>query len=506
MKWISALDLQTWADTLQARSIFPGLIGDLIRASASEIGAFRFASGDKSQIRGFDGKLESTGVPPFVPSGNSIWEFGVNANAVAKAQKDYDKRTDEIPEADRKNMTFVFVSPRTWDNPKQKIDDWLKEKQERREWKEVMYIDGVGVEAWLDAHPAVAARYARYELKLMPQNGVRSVEEFWLEYSTRFDPPLTEDVLLCDRQPQADELLRALAQPSGIVNFAADSPDEVIAFAIAALRKAEESSRLFLEARTIVIDTIEAARLMSAKKGLIFLPQGQVRNSSGMLSQTGSTLCALGRDAPNRKHPTLIRPTSSSLGKAISTMGFSEAKGYELARKCGRSVTVLSRLIPSGSYEMPEWIEQGKDLLPALFAGGWSAASLLDKEILSALGNTDQYEVVEAPLRSLSRLKDPPIERVDDVWKIRAPVDAFVHLGHLVGEDDLVRFKAAVAAVFSRIIEPPSPDEQFSLSRKRDEAHSEWLREGLMTTLLHIAVLHEQGKSSCARFNSTTVR
>lgn len=492
MKWISALNLQQWADTLQARAVFPGLVGDLIRASATEIGTFRFASGDKSQVRGFDGRLQSTGAPPFVPAGDSIWEFGVNAGAAAKANEDYAKRTKEIPAARRAEMSFVFVSPRTWDNPKQKLDDWLKDKRDLKEWKQVEYIDGVGVETWLDDHPAVAARYARYELNLLPQVGVLSTAEFWDEYSTRFDPPLTEEVLLCDRQPQADKLLRALAEPSGMVSFAADSPDEVIAFAVAALRKAEDAARLFLEARTLIVDTVDAARLMLVKKGLAFLPRGQARNVAGMLGKAGSTLVTVGGDELKRNHDVLARPSSGSLGKAFSTMGLSGDEGYELARKCGRSVTVLARLIPSGSAELPEWIGHGKLLLPALLAGGWSASSALDTSVLCGLANVAMYEDVEVPLRPLTRLKDPPLDRVDNVWRMRAPVDAFVHLGHLIGADDLKRLKIAATTVFGKIVDPPEANELFSLSRKQAEQHSEWLREGLATTLLQIAVLHDQ--------------
>ena len=78
MKWIRALDFEQWANTLGARNVFPALVADLIRASAKEIEAYRFPSGDKGQVRGFDGSLESTPAPPFVPGGKSIWEFGVN--------------------------------------------------------------------------------------------------------------------------------------------------------------------------------------------------------------------------------------------------------------------------------------------------------------------------------------------------------------------------------------------------------------------------------------------
>jgi hypothetical protein len=65
MKWITALDLEQWANTLGARDAFPSLVGDLIRASAKDIDGYRFPSGDKGQVRGFDGSLVASAAPPF---------------------------------------------------------------------------------------------------------------------------------------------------------------------------------------------------------------------------------------------------------------------------------------------------------------------------------------------------------------------------------------------------------------------------------------------------------
>ncbi|MDR3469928.1 MAG: hypothetical protein P4M07_28710 [Xanthobacteraceae bacterium] len=489
MKWIAALDLEKWAETVGARTTFPALIGDLIRASAKEIDAYRFPSGDKGQVRGFDGNLVSAAAPPFVPGGSSIWEFGVSSNASAKAEKDYAKRVKEIPRATRLKTTFVFVSPRTWDNPKEKLHDWIEAKRARKEWADVKYIDGVGVEAWLDDHPAVAARYSRFELGRYPKLGARSTDEFWEEYSTRFNPSLTEEVLLCDREKQAEQFLLKLAEPGPII-LAADSPDEVIAFAVAAIRKAKDEVRLFLEARTLIIDNEDAVSLFAGKSRHTFFPRGQARQRAGLLAKTAPTLVAMGGDQPNKNYEILTRPSSASLGKAIGTMGFPDEQGYQLARSCGRSVTILSRLIPGGAAETPEWINRGATLIPALLAGGWTTTSSGDLGVLSRLANGRSYAEFEADLRPFTRLQDPPIDRVGDVWKIRAPVDAFVHLGHLIGVDDLQRLKNAATDVFSRVEESPNPDDLFQLKPKASEGSSAWLREGLATTLLQIATLH----------------
>lgn len=160
MRWITARNLDTWGSALQARTLLPTLVGDLILASISEISHFRFPGGDKGQVRGFDGVVEINADSPFIPNGRSIWEFGVSGDATTKADKDYGKRTKEVSEEDRKNLTFVFVTVRTWDNPQKKLDAWVAEKAKLGEWKGVRYVDGAQLETWLDTHPSVAAQWA----------------------------------------------------------------------------------------------------------------------------------------------------------------------------------------------------------------------------------------------------------------------------------------------------------------------------------------------------------
>ena len=45
MKWIKALNLQQWADSIPAKVIFPALIADLIRATTNSITEIRFPNG-----------------------------------------------------------------------------------------------------------------------------------------------------------------------------------------------------------------------------------------------------------------------------------------------------------------------------------------------------------------------------------------------------------------------------------------------------------------------------
>jgi len=274
--------------------------------------------------------------------------------------------------------------------------------------------------------------------------------------------------------------------------YAADAPDEVVAFAIAAIRTADQAVRLFIESKALVVDSDEAARQLANKTGLVFLLKGQARNLAGVLMQHGPTVVSAGADERRHEHVRLNRPNSSQLGDAFVEMGLQHQEGYDLARKCGRSLAVLARLRPNGYVAQPQWLDSAEPLIPAMLAGAWHAPSKLDTDVLCLLAQVDDYDTVEAPLRKLAKLQDPPVDRVGDVWSMRASVDAFVNLAHLLGPKHLERFKQAAIAVFSQVVEPPKADEVFKPKSEREAIHSRWLKDGLMTTMLHMAVLYDQ--------------
>lgn len=495
MKWISALELGQWADTLQGRDKMPELVADLIWATATKVRRLRFLYGDMGQVRGFDGYLDVDATSPFVPEEKSIWEFGTNGAGKTKAEADYSKRTEEVTAEDRAECTLVIVSPRTWNTPAVKVEDWLDEKNKLDEWRRVVYLDGPLLEDWLAQSPAVASRWARHAFKRAPQHGVLSTDEFWESFSRRFEPALVEDVLLAGRESQAEDLLQNLTQGSGRLAFAADTTDEVIAFAVAAIRKAPEQVRRPLEARTLIVETEEAARHLVNTSTLIYMPRLAARNCVGILKTSGPTVISAGAEDKKNDHVDLVRPTSAQLGKAFTGMGMSESEGYEAARTCGRSLAVLARQKPSGTADLPRWVGDADSLIPAMLAGAWVCDVEHDLQILSSLSQKP-YDETEDDLLKFLVMQDSPIERIENLWATKAPVDAFLHLAHRVGRRQLEQFKAALIAVFQTAVashKPPTADQPFILRSKRDQekSHSEQLRNGLMTTLLHMAVLHK---------------
>ena len=129
MKWITALDLSRWADTTGARTVLSEPVSALIRAAASDIRSFRFPAGDAAQIPDYDGRLSARGVAPYIPDGESVWEFGVAEQYLDKANQDFIRRTNAPGDIVKVETTFVFVTPRAWANPGRSIEDWCREKK-----------------------------------------------------------------------------------------------------------------------------------------------------------------------------------------------------------------------------------------------------------------------------------------------------------------------------------------------------------------------------------------
>ena len=489
MQWIDKHHLDGFAERKDAQDKLPRLVADLILATSAIPDVMRFLSDGAGNVRGFDGVLVSPGAPPHFPSGNSYWEFGCSRDVRGKARDEIRKRKKEVSEAERAGSTFVFVTPRHYDTPGFHLQNFEEELRSESGWKTVKIIDGAQLIRWLTEAPGVAARWARLELQAAPQ-GVWSVEEFWHEYSNRFDPPLKEEVILAGRQQQAAHILERLAAlQSDRIVISADSSDEALAFAVAALRRAEPAVRLVLEARSLVVDTPEAARDLRDRP-LAYFPTHSAARSVGSLSQWGPTILAKGRNDAASGAIELRRPPRQEFADALQQPRIPFQRALQLASECGRSVTVLARRIPGIDHPAPAWAATPDTLLPALLAGAWDAASPKDREILAALAAVSDYGEWQARAQPFLAIDDPPLESEGTVWRVRAPVDAFVLLGRHLGTGHLERLRQACFGVLSIVDANLDKTGAELMMAGQGVPHSDWLREGLATTLLMIATLH----------------
>ncbi len=489
MQWIDEKALESWATHLNAREMVMAMLADLIRMTIDDATRFRFPSGEVSQLRGWDGDLETTEAKSFVPEGKSKWEFGTGPGA-SKANSDYKKRTNQTPAAEMAENTLVLVNLGCWDTPTKKIPEWENDRRNEGKWKDVWYLDGVSLVQWLKNHPAIAARYARNVLKTAPQEGALSTDEYWEEFSTQFKPQLSERLVIADRQQEADELIARLrGQPESLM-FGAETSEEVIAFAVAAIRSAETALRESLESRTLIVRTEAAARFLAMHSKMIFIATGAAESRAGVLAKNCPTLSAA-TGAQAKRGPMLKRPTASGMVPGFIDMGLDHGQAYELAHRCGRSLTILKRLIKNAPVADPVWVSQATALKPALLAGGWSSDIPSDCEVLKELGGHATYTALEGILMPTLDMPDRPVDREADVWQVSAPVDAFYFYGRQLTDDDLTRLRDAIVKVFGKQPEQPSRDQKFNQARAATSDYSRWLRDGLALTLLIIASMHK---------------
>lgn len=341
MDWIDKNHLDTFAARTDTQDLLPALIYDLILATSETPAEARFLSGAAGRVRGFDGVLISRGGPPYVPAGRSVWEFGCQPDFKTKAAGDLNKCTKKIPDAERSDITFVFVTPHTYDTPRSLFDAWVAELGRNKGWKDVRVVDGAKLKHWLAAAPGVAARWASGAFGAYPP-GVASTDEWWLEYASACSIPITEALLLAGRVNHQQSIVQRLATfQADRIEIAADSPDEALAFAVAALRQADPETRAVIRARSIVLRTADAVtdlvRRGTQADGLVFFPADQAAPKAGLLAQRGPTIVASGRmQGRNSSYIQLHHPPRHIFAEALVSSEISiDRERHRLPQRAG---------------------------------------------------------------------------------------------------------------------------------------------------------------------------
>jgi hypothetical protein len=514
MDWIDKTHLDTFAQRQDARNLLPKLVRDLILATLdTRPTEIRFHFGEAGEVRGFDGILTSAGSPPFVPDGQSVWEFGCSKEYGEKTKNDLNKRTIQLQE-DRNigEITLVLVNPWHYDNPKKLRNDWLKEINSERKWKEVKLIDGADLKHWLMVAPGVGALWATDYFHVYPRD-VCSIDEWWSRYANQTASPIPEKLLLAGRGEQQVQIVGRLAElKPDRLQIVADSAHEALAFVIAAIREAEPDKRDVLRARTLVVESMDAAKEIDRRKGTtgkIVHLLDPAAASAGFLATIAPTVIPFGRanGADDNARVRLDRPARHAFAEVLAASGgISEDEAAQLAAGCGRSVTVLRRL-RGGLGIRPDWTTAGaggRDLIPALLAGAWDQSRADDRKALAQLaGLQDHDEYTERIQRHLT-CDDPPLEKEGSVWNVRAPMDAFVLLGEHVTRRDLDRFRAVCHAVLGEIDRRLDAEDDPVAMAKEGLRCSTWLRQGLARTLLLASTMHKPARFGHAVFNGDT--
>ena len=261
---IKAVQIEAWSERQEARAEFAVLLRRLVVSTGKELAKKDFPAYENSQRKGWDGTVTAGSAIPWIPLGNSGWEFGINRDAARKAEEDYAARTKGIAAKIRADTSFVFVTPRNWTGK----EAWAAAKRVQGEWKDVRAYDASDLEQWLEA--SIPAQAWMAEQLAIGAGDVQTLNACWKRWAGVTNPEFSKELFGSASQAHAETLARWLEGPAERpLTVVADSADEALA-ALACLFESEAVRQSKAADRVIVVRSADAlAKVASAATDFI---------------------------------------------------------------------------------------------------------------------------------------------------------------------------------------------------------------------------------------------
>ncbi len=506
MKWITASDIANWANTQSRRcqDSLPELISRLILAhTGNNVDHIHFPSGDSVTTGGWDGLLKTPVVFPFFPEGSSGWEMGVQKTAQAKAETDYNNRTNDPREMVPADSTFVFVTPRVF----AKKNEWRKTKKTLEPWKDVKVIAVDDLEQWLSITPATALWLARKMGKVI-SDGIRDLEDVWEEWSVGTKPVMTPELVIGGRVKNIEAVQRWITNQPDILELQGDDPEEAYAFLYSSIATLPNTQKTQALSRCVVVENANDLRQLTkafSNYPLIIAGPGEcLKSAPAAVAKGHHVFIAMDATVVDvRGILRLARPQSDILEKVLHKNGLSEARAQKSARDSGQSIPVLRRqLFRSRAVTAPGWTksESARILLPVLLANSWDEQKDGDRKAIETLTNLNYKSFVKGLTPFLS-MEDAPLRKVGSIWMIKSPLDAWYLLAPHLTQDQLGRFKKTLLNVLTKT----DPKYHLEADKRwaaaiygKSSPYSGWLRTGMVESLALLAVHGSQSPSTAS--------
>ena len=488
---ITALQIAAWADSLNARAQLPALLRTLVHATGSNLTAVDFPAFDNSQRKGWDGQVTSGSATPWIPRGQSGWEFGCDKNPQTKAEADYGARTAGVPAKERKSTTFMFVTPRNWAGK----DSWAKEKRARGEWKDVRAFDASDLEQWLEQ--SIPAQTRMREFQGGATQEVTTLGQIWLEWAGVAEPELPKELFAPAAERHQEQLGTWLkAPPARPFVVTADSTLEALAFLSCALEGLEETCAGAYE-RAVVIRSLESFRTIAkiSSNFIAIVASSEVEKALAGLQKNTHTIIVRGRNTVSDDASIALDLLGyESFRAALRDTGLDDSRIDRLAGESARSPTILRRrLAQVEAVKVPPWANDSavaRALIPLIFVGAWDSGTEADKEILLCLTDSPN-EDTERTIAELQTMDEPPIWSIGHLRGVVSKVDALYAAHRAITREDFEKFLFAAEVVLSEqdpALELPEDQRWAANLYGKSRDHSSALRQGICDTLVLLAV------------------
>ena len=489
-----ATDIENWADsTISSRIRLAVFLRTLVHSTGYQIVSADFPGNDDGERPGWDGFAEANVGTPWVPQGKSGWEFGVRGDIGRKADGDYKKSVKAVPPGERKDITFVFVTPRKWLAKK----EWQKNQKAKKEWKDIRVYDASDLEQWLEQSIPGQTWFANE--RGVPSEGLLSLDACWKQWSADCVPHPSETLFAEALAHKKQNLIAQISNPvSKPITIVADSRDEALAFLHCLF-----SLDLTAMRDKIVVFTEPGALTKLASKSANFIPvmtNRIVEKEFAPYKENIQGIIVYPRNTVNLDADITLDPLSyAAFEKSLQQMNCSRDNIQRLSRESGRSLTILRRRLSElAAIRTPEWASDtmhATNLVPFLFAGAWKTSSEADKTILSLLAQDTPYRTLEGHFATLLQLEDSPVWSVGSYQGLISKMDALFAIRNSIQRADIDTFFSVAELVLSE--DDPSfelPEEKRWMASIYDKVRdiSSALRDGICETLVLLSVYGQE--------------
>lgn len=329
----------------KSEGLLPELVKRLVLSSCPDVSNIRIPGMDDIWAPGFDGTVINKEEFKYVSSGQSVWEFGTNADSLEKINSDYKKRTDNFLGFDKADTTFYLVIPKIWAY-KSSISKW--ENGHKRDWKNIHVYDASVLCDWINSEPAVCAWLfeAYYEERKLDFS---SVDCAWEKLANRTMPSFSHTIFTKGRDEQIELFLNTVNKK--ICRVKAETMVDAYGFCLSSLLHDP------IKANTIIVvyneDTYRClTRIVREKIFLLHFP------FSGHVSDDNSAILCFSREAVSLPDAIVLQPLwKTQLVKAMCDMNIPDYQASELYAFTHGNLLSLIRRIPGNSAEnRPKWV------------------------------------------------------------------------------------------------------------------------------------------------------
>lgn len=439
---VSAGDLDSWADTEDAKGAFPELMRRLL-AQTPGVSNINIRAHEGTAAPGWDGTATSAG-SAYLPAGELRFEFGTNQDPKRKANEDYEKRAKEA--AGTTDEIYLFATPRNWAG----AAAWAEERRNEKIYESVEAFDAHRLEGWLQSVPAV--HYWISERLGKHPADVRTLASWWEGFLGRARVEVPPKFHTAGRDKEKQRTLQLLKEKAPFLTVQSTWRDDALAFCHAALKEGDPAA---LD-KTVVVWSAQAWRQLAVHSSPMILvplfdnPDIGLANSSGhaivhVVDKSSITICS----SSAIQLPVISSDAGASTLLRETGVRWSEAEF--LAEIAHESMDAFYRHVSQIPTKIPTWAkskEAAHILAPLVLVGGWEDANSADSQAISNFVGLP-YDKIKDYLTNMKieYPSDPPFAECRGEWKLVSPFESAKILLPKLREPELERWGRLVHSV-----------------------------------------------------------